>query len=210
MKEAVQPMTVAGRVVNLNRGDIKRFWSKIKKTDECWLWSTPTMDGGGYGMFFVGPSRRKPRWSLKAHRLSWTLANGQIPDGLHVLHHCDVRACCNPAHLFLGTNADNVKDKINKGRMIVGSKVPHAKLAEEDIPNIQKLHSGGMLMKNIATVYGVDPSIISRLINGFSWRHARILDSRTERGLHFARLGRLKRQGDGQQGPFLNSASHSF
>lgn len=75
----------------------------------CWIWLR-RIDGCGYGRLQVGVHSRS------ASRMSWTAYRGPIPDGLHVLHHCDIRCCVNPDHLFLGTNSDNVNDKVRKGR----------------------------------------------------------------------------------------------
>lgn len=89
----------------------ERFWSKVKmgEPDECWEWQA-YFRGGGYGGFqWLG----KP-W--KSHRVAWILTNGEVPDGLWVLHTCDNPACCNPAHLWLGTRSDNVRDMCAKGR----------------------------------------------------------------------------------------------
>ncbi len=87
-----------------------RFWAKVRKSDGCWLWSRPGWaDGYGQTTF------KHQRWF--AHRLSYTLAVGPIPDGLFVCHHCDVRLCVRPDHLFLGTQTDNLRDASRKGRM---------------------------------------------------------------------------------------------
>ena len=88
----------------------ERFQCKVQKTGGCWIW-TGADNGNGYGVYSVA----RGKWSY-AHRLAFEWANGSIPDGLVVCHTCDVKRCVNPAHLFLGTQADNVHDMIKKGR----------------------------------------------------------------------------------------------
>jgi hypothetical protein len=94
----------------------ERFWAKVDRgdPDECWTWlAYRRPDGyGSLRMGTLGVDRRNER----AHRLSWTLANGPIPAGLLVLHRCDNPSCVNPAHLFLGTDQDNADDRQSKGR----------------------------------------------------------------------------------------------
>ena len=87
---------------------VNRFWSNVRKTDSCWLWEG--YRNYGYGVFSVN------RRLMRAHRVSWIMAHGEIPKGLCVLHHCDVPACVRPDHLFIGSQADNVLDCIKKGR----------------------------------------------------------------------------------------------
>lgn len=91
-----------------------RFWEKVDKRglDECWPWLAGT-DGRGYGT--IGPGREHVS-DLKAHRVSYELNVGPIPAGMHVLHHCDNPPCVNPAHLWVGTDADNMHDMLAKGR----------------------------------------------------------------------------------------------
>lgn len=93
---------------------MNRFWSKVDKGDDgewgsCWLWTART-NHFGYGEFWFRKTIHK------AHRVAWILVNGEIPDGLCVLHRCDNPSCVNPEHLWLGTKCDNNRDKAEKGR----------------------------------------------------------------------------------------------
>src|SRR5581483_2912402 len=94
-----------------------RFWAKasIRSGDGCWEWKGKG-SGNGYGGFYAHGKHRL------AHRVAWELRNGVIPDGMHVLHHCDNRRCVNPAHLFLGTHNDNMADMCAKGRQAKGDR----------------------------------------------------------------------------------------
>lgn len=101
----------------------ERFWEKVNKRsdNECWEWlgAKTLVRKAYYGhMRFEGKER-------KAHRISWTIAFGSIPDGLFVLHKCDNSICVNPNHLFLGTHEDNMRDMVEKGRSLKGDKHPN-------------------------------------------------------------------------------------
>lgn len=89
-----------------------RFWAKVEKTKGCWEWTGST-NNHGYGRLFWA----SPRTTRAAHRISWELCNGPIPDGMHVCHHCDNRKCVRPDHLFLGDDAANMLDARLKGRL---------------------------------------------------------------------------------------------
>jgi len=94
----------------VREGTPEHFWSKVEKTETCWLWRGPHQK---YGQVRL---RRTPTIRTGAHRFSWQLAFGSIPEGQLVLHRCDTPLCVRPEHLFLGTHLDNVHDKIGKGR----------------------------------------------------------------------------------------------
>jgi hypothetical protein len=136
--------------------------------DACWPWQG-TISFYGYGVLNSVPERGK---QAKAHRLSWEIHNGPIPDGLFVLHHCDTRACCNPAHLFLGTQQDNVADCVTKRRhgwvSHEGSRNPRALLTEADVIAIR---ASKQSYGRLAVVYGVSRGTIAHAKTGRSWSH---------------------------------------
>ena len=90
---------------------IHRFWSKVDRSGECWAWLGAPRVGNAYGQFMT----RKGKFE-RAHRVAYMLVQGEIPQGMQVLHICDNRRCVNPEHLFLGTQRDNMQDMHTKGR----------------------------------------------------------------------------------------------
>jgi hypothetical protein len=127
----------------------------------CLLWSGAASEGYG--------TLRVARKKVFTHRLSWELANGPIPQNLHVLHRCDVRACVNPAHLFLGSNADNVADMVAKGRNSAGERNGQAKLTRVTVQNVSDRLSAGDTGSAIAFALGVPAQTISKIKQGKSW-----------------------------------------
>src|SRR5678816_2871477 len=94
----------------------ERFWSKVDQSGDCWIWTAHHLSSG-YGLIGTGSMRDGTRRGSLAHRVSWELAYGTIPDGLFVCHRCDNPSCVRPDHLFLGTCKDNAADSVAKGRM---------------------------------------------------------------------------------------------
>ena len=144
---------------------------RLEICGECWLWSG-CKDGSGYGMISVAGKM------LKAHRLMWELVNGPIPRGMLVCHTCDTPACCNPAHLFLGTHRDNMQDKVCKGRpnggggweKIHGAGNGRAKLTQEQVDQIRALREQGMSERDIAGQFGIGKSQAHRIVARENWR----------------------------------------
>ena len=129
----------------------------------CWLW-TGTQNPTGYGEIRDKETRRK----CLAHRVSWERVNGQIPEGLFVLHKCDVKLCVNPQHLFLGTHSDNMADWVAKGARRASAKTN--KVTYEDAQEIiASSDSASVLSKK----YGISMWAISAIRNGRSWKHQR-------------------------------------
>lgn len=146
------------------RSLIARFWGFVNKSDGdgCWLW-TGSMTRG-YGQFSLPRLNSGGASKVYAHRYSWALTNGNIPDNLSVLHRCDTPACVRPDHLFLGTQGENLMDAERKGRLVRGQaliKVSDAGLADIKA-NYHPRHNG----KQLAEKYGISLVHLCRLVNG--------------------------------------------
>jgi len=145
-----------------------RFWAKVEKSDSCWEWKG-TINENGYGMITI---ERKPQ---RAHRISYTLKRGPIPNGMCVLHHCDNRCCVNPDHLFLGTYLDNSRDMDAKGRrrsnVRPGEGSPTHILTEEQVLEIRKQKEQGISTKQISASFGIAKSTVFQIVNRQTWKH---------------------------------------
>jgi hypothetical protein len=147
----------------------ERFLAKICPDREsgCWLWRGMVV-ATGYGMV------RFERKMYPAHRLAWKLFHGEIPPGLVVCHKCDVRACVNPEHLFVGTMMDNIRDMKEKGRSPHGDKHSRSKLTAEKVSRIKTLLAEDrMRVSEIAREYGVTHATIDSIKRGNTWRHVK-------------------------------------
>ena len=167
----------------MNKNTLKRFWSKVHKTNNCWIW-TGSKRNKGYGAFmWTGEDGEIIQG--RAHRFSYEIMFGKIPKGLCVLHKCDNPACVNPNHLFLGTKADNNNDMRIKGRAVSGShKTPvdlchykkgkdhHAyKYPDELITNIRRCRISGESFGSLSRRLGISISYIFRICNGTARRN---------------------------------------
>lgn len=179
----------------------EKLWAKTtvsaspthcKKLGSCWEW-TGYRHANGYGAMHVDGK------SMYVHRLSWWLSSGRHPSLSFVLHRCDNPACVRPAHLFLGTHADNNKDRDSKKRQAHGETQGSAKLTDADVNDIRRWleirrrlyptvlrHKGALSNAAKAAQYGIGLSQFGRIANGEDWKH---VNRRIDRMMHALLVG---------------------
>ena len=145
--------------IECDESTIKRFWIKVDQSggpDACWEW-IGARHYKGYGLFSVNRAKKK------AHRVAFTIINGSIPSGMVICHQCDNASCCNPAHLFLGTQSDNIKDAVDKERIFP----PNAnKLTDVDVRSIREKFASGRITKTqLAQDFNVSMRTIREIIS---------------------------------------------
>lgn len=154
--------------MKIQASDMDRFNKYYTKTDTCWLWNGCCLDSGR-GLF-----RFNGKVTVAA-RAAWELFRGPIPTGLFVLHKCDVPACVNPDHLFVGTQKDNMRDCVKKGRLShqrpFGASHGGAKLSNKDVIKIRDKRKGGMTLTAIADQYKLRHQTIHNIVTGKTWKH---------------------------------------
>lgn len=146
----------------------ERFWSKVIKTDTCWLW-TGYVDynrSNHYGTFYI---KRKP---FAAHRVSYELEYGPIPENYNVGHSCDNPSCVRPSHLFICTQGENLRDACKKGRMHQGEDCYISKLTESDVLAIRRRFKPWRCThRQLSIEYGVSIGTIRDILDRKTWRH---------------------------------------
>lgn len=134
----------------------------------CWEWQGPK--SRGYGVMSVGGK------NTKAHRYSYEVHNGPIPDGLMVLHACDNPGCVNPRHLRVGTARDNARDAVSRGRtrvpLLRGERCGKSKLTAQQVDEIRELRRQGLTLKKIGARYNTHFSNVSVIARGKTWKEA--------------------------------------
>jgi hypothetical protein len=165
---------------------IKQFWSRIRigKPEECWEWQGYRVHHGyGHTMYMVNGKCYHPR----SHRLAYYLTFGPIPEGCGVCHRCDNPPCCNPAHLFVGTQKDNANDARLKGRLCPGKiryshirpdRIPRGEynprslLTEAQVREIRKLRAdNGLSCRELSALFGVKAHAIYKVVTRMTWKH---------------------------------------
>jgi len=137
------------------------FWSRVTvlEDNDCWEWREHT--DNGYGRFR----------GARAPRVAYEFAKGPIPDGMLVRHTCDNPRCCNPFHLILGTNSDNMQDALARGRFAIGPRHGNTRLTQEQADYIRQ-NPDGLTGKALAAQFGIAQSTVSYIRSGRSWKHS--------------------------------------
>jgi hypothetical protein len=152
------------KILRRRKATAEDFWSLVEKAgpDECWIFKGTKK--GSYGVAsFNGQT-------YPAHRLAFMLTHRASVDGPMVCHRCDVRMCVNPAHLFLGTAADNMADKVTKGRQARGESNGTAKLTADDVRAIRACHAAGQSALSLGRLYGVSHNNVLSIVKRQTWR----------------------------------------
>jgi len=144
-----------------------RFWSKVRinPVTGCWEWQGSTTSSG-YGRHYVGKVKNL------CHRLTASEVHGVRPPGLFALHHCDVKICVRPSHIYYGTIADNARDMAERGQKVIGERHGSAKITDVTAVTIRDAYNaGGVTERSLATEFGVHHSTIHDLVTGKTWSH---------------------------------------
>lgn len=153
------------------RGDqlAERLWRRVDTSpgpDSCWPWQGGTSGKSGHGRIATEGHK-----ALLTHRLAYELEVGHIPTGMCVLHTCDNPLCCNPKHLWIGTQLDNIADRHAKGRDAKGTRIGLAKLDEDSVRGIRQKFAMGRTMRSLASEYGIHHSSVNTIVQRRAWKH---------------------------------------
>ena len=155
---------------SIHLSPVVRVFSRIENDTDTGCWNyTGQLDGGGYGVLNL--RKGKSKWGIKVHRLMWEHYNGPIPKGMFILHQCDNRRCCNPAHLRPGTHQENMDEAKARGRLKVGVESSKCVLAEHEVYEIRGMYDAGIDAVTIAIKFGVSRSVIYQIGGRQTWKH---------------------------------------
>jgi hypothetical protein len=149
-----------------------RLTSRLKADGDCPVW-TGCRNWAGYGKMSVNGKL----WAT--HRFAYQLANGPIPEGVHICHHCDNPPCCNPRHLYAGSDQTNADDRKTRGRQRNGMLIVRgeghgmSKITDEDVREIRRLRRSGLTHAAISSRFNIGKAMVSHITNWRCWRHVR-------------------------------------
>lgn len=168
------PRPRTNHIVSFSPTLAERFWPQVDRrgSDECWPW-IGYADRHGYGRISIGLDAQGGAVQVPASRAAWMLANDRYPGDLLIRHRCDNPPCCNPAHLELGTHADNNRDCRERGRHKAarGEAVGGVQLTEDQVREIVTLRGEGLTLKDIAARFGVHFGTVQHVLLGKTWAH---------------------------------------
>jgi len=153
----------------IKKEHIVRFWSRVKKTQGCWTW-TGGKHRQGYGFFYFDSG------SELAHRVSYLIEFKKFPKNKFVCHHCDNPSCVRPSHLFLGTQKDNIRDMVRKGRAadMVGEKNSNSILTYKKVIELKNLlKSKKFTYKELAKKFGISYGEVNNIVSGYCWKNVK-------------------------------------
>lgn len=146
--------------------DVERFWRKVDRrgSGDCWPWRGG-INSHGYGNFWIN------KRTVHAHAVALRFSGETIPEGFQALHSCDVRSCCNPAHLRVGTLQDNKRDETDRMRHVHGETHHAARLTDNDVRQIRSLGESGLSLAEIGRQFSMTGENAGHIIRRHSWRH---------------------------------------
>lgn len=147
-----------------------KILNRHKVVDGCWIWQGK-LNNSGYGCFSELINEEKQE--LRSHRESYKIFKGEIPEGMLVCHTCDNPACCNPEHLWLGTNKENQQDSLKKGRRLNSKQraIVAGKMTEEEVQELRELYKNGISRKELQEKFKLSQSHVTGIINYKYWAH---------------------------------------
>ena len=157
------------RKEDLTEKVINRYLSLVHDTDDCIEWPlSKDKDGYGWDKLYINGKNK----TIKAHRTSYLIFHGDIPETLQVCHSCDNPSCINPKHLWLGTCKQNIEDRDRKGHLNITpsweANIKRSKITQDDVNNMRALYDSGIQQKEIAKVYGVSRTHVCVIVNNKS------------------------------------------
>jgi hypothetical protein len=154
--------------MSVSRPFAERFWEKVQRQIGCWKW-TGHINEHGYGRLAIGKSCAGKL--ILAHRASWILHYGEIPEGMLVLHQCDNPGCTNPEHLHIGTQSENMQDRQKRTWQAPGlEQHPRAQFTNTKVIEIKRLLRSGLSQTKVAAIFGCKVSAVSDISSGRCWK----------------------------------------